>query len=189
MEASRLEADDAASRAARALRDAETASRAHASEKADWIANHDALLREIHRAKDHVRLVRDEHAANLRELERCRAETRAARDDADAARTEMARQRDVAAQLRRDLADVNATLADAEARAVRANDAVERVMARTHARPPRAARRAVVAARDAETGAAGWGRGVRRVSRRVGSDPRVPRRVRTRETRCGGVLR
>lgn len=49
--------------------EAESLARAHETDRVVWMANHDAILREMALVRERMTMVRDEHRANAEELE------------------------------------------------------------------------------------------------------------------------
>ena len=129
-----------ACRAARAER--ETAARDRERERREWLANRDAVRKEIAAARDCVAAVKDEHGRNLAELDRERRRTRAAVEETSAVRDELARAADVNVSLERRLARARAELAAARAELAARDDVVDEAMAAN-------ARHAAIAAREA----------------------------------------
>ena len=104
-----------------------------------WLANRDAVRKEIALARDRVAAVKDEHRDVLLELERERRNVKLAGEETSAARDELARASDANELLKRRLARARAEIANARAEIAARDDAVDTALAATRERRDRGA--------------------------------------------------
>ena len=141
LDAAKAETRDAVAACRVARAETETAARDRETERREWLANRDAVRKEIALARDRVAAVKDEHRDVLLELERERRNVKLAGEETSAARDELARASD-RRLLKRRLARARAEIANARAEIAARDDAVDTALAAN-------ARNAAIAAREA----------------------------------------
>ena len=142
LDAAKAETRDAVAACRVARAETETAARDRETERREWLANRDAVRKEIALARDRVAAVKDEHRDVLLELERERRNVKLAGEETSAARDELARASDANELLKRRLARARAEIANARAEIAARDDAVDTALAAN-------ARNAAIAAREA----------------------------------------
>jgi len=142
LDAAKAETRDAVAACRVARAETETAARDRETERREWLANRDAVRKEIALARDRVAAVKDEHRDVLLKLERERRNVKLAGEETSAARDELARALDANELLKRRLARARAENARAQAENAARDDAVDTAMAAN-------ARNAAIAAREA----------------------------------------
>ena len=142
LDAAKAETRDAVAACRVARAETETAARDRETERREWLANRDAVRKEIALARDRVAAVKDEHRDVLLKLERERRNVKLAGEETSAARDELARALDANELLKRRLARARAENANARAEIAARDDAVDTALAAN-------ARNAAIAAREA----------------------------------------
>ena len=142
LDAAKAETRDAVAACRVARAETETAARDRETERREWLANRDAVRKEIALARDRVAAVKDEHRDVLLELERERRNVKLAGEETSAARDELARASDATELLKRRRARLRAEIANARAEIAARDDAVDTALAAN-------ARNAAIAAREA----------------------------------------
>jgi hypothetical protein len=142
LDAAKAETRDAVAACRVARAETETAARDRETERREWLANRDAVRKEIALARDRVAAVKDEHRDVLLKLERERRNVKLAGEETSAARDELARALDANELLKRRLARARAENARARAENAARDDAVDTALAAN-------ARNAAIAAREA----------------------------------------
>ena len=142
LDAAKAETRDAVAACRVARAETETAARDRETERREWLANRDAVRKEIALARDRVAAVKDEHRDVLLKLERERRNVKLAGEETSAARDELARASDANESLKRRLARARAEIADARAEIAARDDAVDTALAAN-------AQNAAIAAREA----------------------------------------
>ena len=99
LDAAKAETRDAVAACRVARAETETAARDRETERREWLANRDAVRKEIALARDRVAAVKDEHRDVLLELERERRNVKLAGEETSAARDELARARPMATRI------------------------------------------------------------------------------------------
>ena len=142
LDAAQEETRDAIAERDRARAERELSERERRNERTEWLANRDAVRREISLARDRVAAVKEEHKRNLVELDRERRRVKVACEETEAVRDELARATDSNELLRRRLARLRGEIAKKSAEAVARDDAADAAFAAN-------ARNAAIAAREA----------------------------------------
>jgi hypothetical protein len=142
LDAAQEETRDAIAERDRARAEKELSERERRNERTEWLANRDAVRREISLARDRVAAVKEEHKRNLVELDRERRRVKVACEETEAVRDELARATDSNELLRRRLARLRGEIAKKSAEAVARDDAADAAFAAN-------ARNAAIAAREA----------------------------------------
>lgn len=142
LDAAKAETRDAVAACRVARAETETAARDRETERREWLANRDAVRKEIALARDRVAAVKDEHRDVLLKLERERRNVKLAGEETSAARDELARALDANELLKRRLARARAENSNARAEIAARDDAVDTALAAN-------ARNAAIAAREA----------------------------------------
>ena len=142
LDVSQEETRDAILERDRARAERDVCERDRRCERNEWLANRDAVRREISLARDRVAAVKEEHKRNLLELDRERRHVRVAREETEAVRDELARAADSNELLRKRLARARAEIAKKSAEAAARDDAADAAFAAN-------ARNAAIAAREA----------------------------------------
>lgn len=136
------ETRDAIAERDRARAERDVCERDRRNERTEWLANRDAVRREISLARDRVAAVKEEHKRNLVELDRERRRLKVACEETEAVRDELARATDSNELLRRRLARLRGEIAKKSAEAAARADAADAAFAAN-------ARNAAIAAREA----------------------------------------
>jgi hypothetical protein len=142
LDAAQEETRDAIAERDRARAERELSERERRNERTEWLANRDAVRREISLARDRVAAVKEEHKRNLVELDRERRRVKVACEETEAVRDELARLKDSNELLRRRLARLRGEIAKKSAEAAARDDAADAAFAAN-------ARNAAIAAREA----------------------------------------
>jgi len=142
LDAAQEETRDAIAERDRARAERDVCERERRNERTEWLANRDAVRREISLARDRVAAVKEEHKRNLVELDRERRRVRVACEETEAVRDELARATDSNELLRRRLARARGEIAKKSAEAAARADAADAAFAAN-------ARNAAIAAREA----------------------------------------
>jgi hypothetical protein len=142
LDAAQEETRDAIAERDRARAERDVCERDRRNERTEWLANRDAVRREISLARDRVAAVKEEHKRNLVELDRERRRVKVACEETEAVRDELARLKDSNELLRRRLARLRGEIAKKSAEAVARDDAADSAFAAN-------ARNAAIAAREA----------------------------------------
>lgn len=142
LDAAQEETRDAIAERDRARAERDVCERDRRNERTEWLANRDAVRREISLARDRVAAVKEEHKRNLVELDRERRRLKVACEETEAVRDELARATDSNELLRRRLARLRGEIAKKSAEAAARADAADAAFAAN-------ARNAAIAAREA----------------------------------------
>jgi len=142
LDAAQEETRDAIAERDRARAERDVCERERRNERTEWLANRDAVRREISLARDRVAAVKEEHKRNLVELDRERRRLKVACEETEAVRDELARATDSNELLRRRLARARGEIAKKSAEAAARADAADAAFAAN-------ARNAAIAAREA----------------------------------------
>jgi hypothetical protein len=142
LDAAQEETRDAIAERDRARAERDVCERDRRNERTEWLANRDAVRREISLARDRVAAVKEEHKRNLVELDRERRRVKVACEETEAVRDELARLKDSNELLRRRLARLRGEIAKKSAEAAARDDAADAAFAAN-------ARNAAIAAREA----------------------------------------
>ena len=142
LDAAQEETRDAIAERDRARAERDVCERERRNERTEWLANRDAVRREISLARDRVAAVKEEHKRNLVELDRERRRLKVACEETEAVRDELARATDSNELLRRRLARLRGEIAKKSAEAAARADAADAAFAAN-------ARNAAIAAREA----------------------------------------
>ena len=142
LDAAQEETRDAIAERDRARAERDVCERDRRNERTEWLANRDAVRREISLARDRVAAVKEEHKRNLVELDRERRRVKVACEETEAVRDELARLKDSNELLRRRLARLRGEIAKKSAEAAARADAADAAFAAN-------ARNAAIAAREA----------------------------------------
>ena len=142
LDAAQEETRDAIAERDRARAERDVCERDRRNERTEWLANRDAVRREISLARDRVAAVKEEHKRNLVELDRERRRVKVVCEETEAVRDELARATDSNELLRRRLARLRGEIAKKSAEAVARDDAADSAFAAN-------ARNAAIAAREA----------------------------------------
>ena len=142
LDAAQEETRDAIAERDRARAERDVCERDRRNERTEWLANRDAVRREISLARDRVAAVKEEHKRNLVELDRERRRVKVACEETEAVRDELARATDSNELLRRRLARLRGEIAKKSAEAAARADAADAAFAAN-------ARNAAIAAREA----------------------------------------
>jgi len=142
LDAAQEETRDAIAERDRARAERDVCERDRRNERTEWLANRDAVRREISLARDRVAAVKEEHKRNLVELDSERRRLKVACEETEAVRDELARATDSNELLRRRLARLRGEIAKKSAEAAARADAADAAFAAN-------ARNAAIAAREA----------------------------------------